>query len=106
MCVISTELPEVNSVFLSQERKLHTTRSWEFLGMDDAMSKATARNDSSERSLREKAKYGKGTVIGMLDSGGYDELCKISTEVQAKRERERVWCLKSSKLSKLLVQGR
>lgn len=70
---ILSKLPEVNSVFLSQERKLHTTRSWEFLGMDDAMSKATAKNDSSERSLREKAKYGKGTVIGMLDSGIWPE---------------------------------
>jgi len=42
--------------------QLHTTRSWEFLGLE--------RNEILPKgSIWEKARYGEDTVIGNLDTG-------------------------------------
>lgn len=55
------ELDEVVSVIESKKYMMHTTRSWEFSGVEE--DKPTI-ND-----LVSRANYGKDVVIGMLDSG-------------------------------------
>ncbi|KAJ8629688.1 hypothetical protein MRB53_023011 [Persea americana] len=58
--------PEVKSIFLNKGRKLHTTRSWEFLGLErDGRTLAG--------SLWQKAKFGKDVIIGNLDTGVWPE---------------------------------
>uniref|UniRef100_A0A453L2V8 Uncharacterized protein n=1 Tax=Aegilops tauschii subsp. strangulata TaxID=200361 RepID=A0A453L2V8_AEGTS len=54
--------PSVISVFPNRGHKLHTTRSWEFLGME---------KDGRVRpnSIWAKARYGEGVIIGNLDTG-------------------------------------
>ncbi|KAE9617900.1 putative peptidase S8/S53 domain-containing protein [Lupinus albus] len=51
--------PNVVSVFLSKEHKLHTTRSWEFLGLQ--------RNGMN--TAWQKGKYGVNTIIDNIDTG-------------------------------------
>uniref|UniRef100_A0A453L2C8 Inhibitor I9 domain-containing protein n=1 Tax=Aegilops tauschii subsp. strangulata TaxID=200361 RepID=A0A453L2C8_AEGTS len=53
--------PSVISVFPNRGHKLHTTRSWEFLGME---------KDGRVRpnSIWAKARYGEGVIIGNLDT--------------------------------------
>ncbi|KAL5574814.1 hypothetical protein UlMin_016513 [Ulmus minor] len=54
--------PRVVSVFLNKGRKLHTTRSWEFMLQE--------KNDVVVRnSLWEKSRFGTDTIIGNLDTG-------------------------------------
>ena len=50
------------SVFPSREYELHTTRSWEFLGLESD-------GNVNSNSLWSKAGYGKDTIIGNLDTG-------------------------------------
>ncbi|KAI6690755.1 hypothetical protein NL676_027583 [Syzygium grande] len=58
--------PNVLSVFLSKGRKLHTTRSWDFLGL--------GRNAVIHKSsLLRKARFGEDTIIGNLDTGVWPE---------------------------------
>ncbi|KAI5081951.1 hypothetical protein GOP47_0001694 [Adiantum capillus-veneris] len=71
---------EVVSVFPSRQKSLHTTRSWEFLGIEDTLSSQAMnfdhnmRNASNKnRTLRELANYGQNIVIGVLDSGVWPE---------------------------------
>lgn len=49
-------------MFLNKGRKLHTTRSWDFLGLE---------NDGVIRSssVWKKARFGEDTIIGNLDTG-------------------------------------
>jgi hypothetical protein len=56
---IYVENPKVVSVFLSKEHKLHTTRSWEFLGLRG--------NDMN--SAWQKGRFGENTIIANIDSG-------------------------------------
>lgn len=58
----NAEHPRVVSVFLNQGRKLHTTHSWSFLGLEQ--NGAVASN-----SIWRKARYGEDTIIGNLDTG-------------------------------------
>lgn len=53
------ENPKVISVFLSKEHKLHTTRSWEFLGLRG--------NDMN--SAWPKGRFGENTIIANIDTG-------------------------------------
>ena len=54
--------PDVISVFSNKARKLHTTHSWSFLGLErDGFVPAD--------SLWTKAKFGKDVIIGTLDTG-------------------------------------
>jgi len=53
------ENPKVVSVFLSKEHKLHTTRSWEFLGLRG--------NDIN--SAWQKGRFGENTIIANIDTG-------------------------------------
>lgn len=56
------EHPKVVSVFLNKGRKLHTTRSWNFLGLeDDGLIRPS--------SIWTKARFGEDTIIGNLDTG-------------------------------------
>lgn len=63
MILLMTESPQVLSIFPSRLRKLHTTRSWEFLGLGNETGKVP------NESLWKKAKYGKNVVVGVFDSG-------------------------------------
>ncbi|KAL8150955.1 hypothetical protein V2J09_020763 [Rumex salicifolius] len=54
--------PKVVSVFLNSGRKLHTTRSWSFLGLPD-----------NGVSIWEKARFGEDTIIANLDTGVWPE---------------------------------
>ncbi|KAH7684213.1 Tripeptidyl-peptidase II protein [Dioscorea alata] len=58
--------PSVVSVFPNRGHKLHTTRSWEFLGLEkDGRVLA--------ESLWSKTKFGEDTIIGNLDTGVWPE---------------------------------
>ncbi|KAI5439184.1 subtilisin-like protease SBT5.4 [Lathyrus oleraceus] len=60
------EHPNVVSVLLNRGRKLHTTRSWEFMSMEH--------NGVAETgSILRKARYGEDTIIGNLDTGVWPE---------------------------------
>ncbi|KAJ1386922.1 Peptidase S8/S53 domain [Sesbania bispinosa] len=58
--------PNVISVFLSKEHKLHTTRSWEFLGLEK-------NGRISANSAWKKARFGENTIIANIDSGVWPE---------------------------------
>jgi hypothetical protein len=58
-----TESPQVLSVFPSRLRQLHTTRSWEFLGLELESGKVP------KESLWKRAKFGNDVVVGIFDSG-------------------------------------
>ncbi|KAJ6894890.1 hypothetical protein NC652_028586 [Populus alba x Populus x berolinensis] len=61
---LDTEHPDVVSVFLNKARKLHTTHSWSFLGLEkDGVVPPS--------SLWKKARYGEDAIIGNLDTGEY-----------------------------------
>ncbi|XP_015962079.1 subtilisin-like protease Glyma18g48580 [Arachis duranensis] len=55
--------PNVVSVFLSKEHKLHTTRSWEFLGL-----RRNAKNTAWQ-----KGRFGENTIIANIDTGVWPE---------------------------------
>ncbi|KAJ8770307.1 hypothetical protein K2173_013261 [Erythroxylum novogranatense] len=59
--------PDVVSVFPSQLRKLHTTRSWQF------MLQEKNNGVTYPRSLMSKARYGEDVIIANLDSGVWPE---------------------------------
>ncbi|KMT02182.1 hypothetical protein BVRB_9g206980 isoform B [Beta vulgaris subsp. vulgaris] len=54
--------PNVVSVFQNKGRKLHTTRSWSFLGLETD-------GEIFPSSAWEKARYGEDTIIANLDTG-------------------------------------
>lgn len=57
------EHPRVISVFLNKGKKLHTTHSWSFLGLEEKDTLVPS------NSLWKKAKYGEDVIIGNLDTG-------------------------------------
>ncbi|KAK4275253.1 hypothetical protein QN277_018369 [Acacia crassicarpa] len=66
--------PNVVSVFLNRRRELHTTHSWEFLGLES--SQGVVNNGSAWV----KAKYGEDTIIANLDTGVWPESKSFSDE--------------------------
>lgn len=81
---IYIELREVVSIFKSNPRKykIHTTRSWEFVGLkeeegedhrgdDDIGRQKYDVNDRFlvGRKFLKKAKHGDGVIVGVIDSG-------------------------------------
>lgn len=62
-----SEMPGVVSVFRNRAHKLHTTRSWEFLGLEHPS------GAMSELSLWKKAKYGEDVIVGVMDTGVWPE---------------------------------
>ncbi|KAI4305580.1 hypothetical protein L6164_028940 [Bauhinia variegata] len=65
--------PKVISVFLNRGRKLHTTRSWDFMGLEN-------NGVTPSSSLWKKANYGEGVIIGNLDTGVWPESKSFSDE--------------------------
>ncbi|XLR52175.1 hypothetical protein S83_002847 [Arachis hypogaea] len=59
--------PKVVSVFLNKGRKLHTTRTWEFMLMEKQSGVI------SPASVFSKARFGEHTIIGNLDTGVWPE---------------------------------
>ncbi|XP_062079074.1 subtilisin-like protease SBT5.3 isoform X1 [Humulus lupulus] len=59
--------PNVVSVFLSKGGKLHTTHSWEFLGLERKGGVVPS------QSIWTKARFGEDIIIGNLDSGVWPE---------------------------------
>ncbi|KAI9174181.1 hypothetical protein LWI28_013257 [Acer negundo] len=57
------ELPGVVQVMPNQILKLHTTRSWEFIGL----------NSHSSDNLLTESNMGEGTIIGVIDTGVWPE---------------------------------
>jgi hypothetical protein len=53
------DFPGVVQVIPNRIHKLHTTRSWDFIGI----------NHDSSTNLLTKSSMGKGTIIGVIDSG-------------------------------------
>ncbi|KAL5205752.1 hypothetical protein ABZP36_033961 [Zizania latifolia] len=65
--------PSVISIFPNRGHKLHTTRSWEFLGMErDGRIRAS--------SIWAKARFGEGIIIGNLDTGVWPEAGSFSDD--------------------------
>ncbi|EXB51049.1 Subtilisin-like protease [Morus notabilis] len=65
--------PDVVSVFLNNGKKLHTTRSWDFLRLE--------RNGViPSKSIWNKARYGEDIIIGNLDTGIWPESMSFSDE--------------------------
>jgi len=65
-------MPEVVAAFESRVNKLHTTHSWNFLGLE--ISKSSSKSSSGRSSsLWRKAKYGADVIIGHIDSGVWPE---------------------------------
>lgn len=56
-----SELPEVISVKPSRSVPIHTTRSWEFLGLNYDQHQPTG--------LLRKSNFGDGVIIGVVDTG-------------------------------------
>ncbi|CAA0818068.1 Subtilisin-like protease SBT5.4 [Striga hermonthica] len=65
--------PNVVSVLENQDRELHTTHSWEFLGLEKD-------GFVSPSSLWEKARYGEDTIIATLDTGIWPESKSFSDD--------------------------
>ncbi|XP_050133696.1 subtilisin-like protease SBT5.3 [Malus sylvestris] len=65
--------PRVVSLFLNQGRKLHTTRSWDFLGLEQE-------GVVPPNSIWKKARYGEDSIIGNLDTGAWPESKSFSDE--------------------------
>ncbi|KAK1353819.1 hypothetical protein POM88_052184 [Heracleum sosnowskyi] len=65
--------PNVVSIFPNRGRKLHTTRSWGFMGLED---------DGVIRpsSIWDKARLGEDTIIGNLDTGVWPESASFGDE--------------------------
>ncbi|XP_061338209.1 subtilisin-like protease Glyma18g48580 [Gastrolobium bilobum] len=58
--------PNVVSVFLSKEHKLHTTRSWDFLGLEKY-------GGIPPNSAWQKAAFGVNTIVANIDTGVWPE---------------------------------
>nr|GLL29432.1 subtilisin-like protease SBT5.3 [Ipomoea trifida]GMD03544.1 subtilisin-like protease SBT5.3 [Ipomoea batatas] len=65
---------EVISVFLNRARRLQTTRSWEFLGLEGEGGLI------HEGSIWKKARFGEDTIIANLDTGVWPESKSFSDE--------------------------
>ncbi|CAJ2668390.1 unnamed protein product [Trifolium pratense] len=66
--------PKVLSVFENNGRKLHTTRSWGFMGLEDNYGVI------SSNSIWNKARFGDGVIIANLDTGVWPESKSFSDE--------------------------
>ncbi|KAL9236870.1 hypothetical protein vseg_011490 [Gypsophila vaccaria] len=74
---------EVVSVFESHPRKhkTHTTRSWEFVGLEEQVKPQLGFDQKSHsHSLLSRAKYGRSVIVGVLDSGFWPESKSFSDE--------------------------
>ncbi|XP_059623828.1 subtilisin-like protease SBT5.6 [Cornus florida] len=72
-----SEMDEVVSVYRSYPRKnsLHTTRSWEFVGLEEGKQLNNLKED-----ILLKARYGKDIIVGLIDNGVWPEAKSFSDE--------------------------
>ncbi|EOY27864.1 Subtilase family protein, putative isoform 1 [Theobroma cacao] len=78
-----SEMEEVVSVFPTRSRNysLQTTRSWEFVGLNEEEGLSSGHESNMGREdLLAKASYGKDVIIGVLDSGVWPESASFSDE--------------------------
>ena len=61
--LLVAENPNVVSVIMDKVYKLHTTRSWQFLGLEGT--DGVVAQDSAWK----RARYGEDTIIANIDSG-------------------------------------
>ncbi|PIN22585.1 Cucumisin [Handroanthus impetiginosus] len=61
-----SKMDGVISVFESQESRVHTTRSWDFISLLEANFDPTQANGEA---LLRRANYGKDVIVGVLDTG-------------------------------------
>lgn len=69
-----TEMEGVVSVQKSKQRiySLHTTRSWQFVGLDDGpLDPLEEESNQRDRDLLIRAKYGENIIVGMIDNGKF-----------------------------------
>lgn len=66
--------PKVLSVFENNGRKLHTTHSWGFMGLEDSYGVIPS------NSIWNKARFGDGVIIANLDTGVWPESKSFSDE--------------------------
>ncbi|XP_043694437.1 subtilisin-like protease SBT3.6 [Telopea speciosissima] len=59
------DMPGVVRVFPNRIYKLHTTRSWDYLGLNP--------HDQHQSNLSSESNMGEGTIIGVIDSGIWPE---------------------------------
>lgn len=64
MVFFHAEHPNVVSVFLNRRHELHTTRSWDFLGLE-------RENGKIPKSSIWHKSLGEDIIIGNLDTGNY-----------------------------------
>jgi len=68
-----TEMEGVVFVHKNQPKiySLHTTRSWEFVGLDTPLNPWKENSDQKNGDLLSRAQYGKDIIVGMIDSGKF-----------------------------------
>lgn len=59
---MNVEFPEVVTVKPNTFHKMHTTRSWDFIGLEH-------NHQPHQSGLLKKAKYGEDVIVGVIDSG-------------------------------------
>ncbi|GKU92443.1 hypothetical protein SLEP1_g6170 [Rubroshorea leprosula] len=74
-----SELEEVVSVVPSKVHTVQTTRSWEFLGLNEAKEPSLLNRRMGDEILL-KSKYGENVIIGMIDNGVWPESRSFSDE--------------------------
>lgn len=62
------------SIFENQKRKLHTTRSWSFLGMESD-------EGIPPNSIWKAARFGEDTIIGNLDTGSLSSFLLLDLQL-------------------------
>ncbi|GLU22776.1 hypothetical protein SLE2022_388250 [Rubroshorea leprosula] len=67
-----SELEEVVSVVPSKAHTVQTTRSWEFVGLNEAKEPSLLNPRTGDEMLL-KSKYGENVIIGMIDNGVWPE---------------------------------
>ncbi|KAE8728735.1 Subtilase family protein isoform 2 [Hibiscus syriacus] len=76
-----SEMKEVLSVFPSHGKySVHTTRSWEFVGLDEEDGHSSRKLKIGGEKLASRAKYGKDVIIGVMDSGVWPESPSFSDQ--------------------------
>ncbi|XP_021723202.1 subtilisin-like protease SBT5.6 [Chenopodium quinoa] len=70
-----SKLDEVVSVFESHpmKHKMHTTRSWQFVGLEEEINTQLHFQSENSEGLLSRAKYGHNVIVGVLDSGFWPE---------------------------------